>query len=1238
MEKKSIKFVIWLNLFIIVMSLTLISGSSYARAEEVTSGKCGTNLTWELNGGVLTISGTGDLYSNPWYDLRETIQEVIIEDGTTGIGNYVFSYSSNLRTVTMPDSVKFIAQNAFYQCSSLSSLSISKNVTSIGGAAFADCSSLTNVTIPDSVTNMGNAVFSGCSGLTSVTLSDRLTSMGERTFKDCSALTSIVLPDGLTSIEEDTFRNCSSLESVTIPDSVTSIGASAFYQCENLKSISIPANVTKIEGSTFSGCSSLVSVTLPEHMESIGRFAFCDCSSLTSIAIPEGVTSINTCTFVTCTSLSRVSFPETLTTIADLAFKDCNSLDHITLPGSLTVIQSEAFSGCSGLTSLIIPENVTEIGKKAFYKCSGLTDITIPDAVTAIGTDAFYECSKLESVKLPEGLTQIGDRTFEGCTKLSRMAIPNSVKSIGKFVFWEIGLDDVYFTGSKDEWDAIELGECNKALLHANIHYHSVGFTGSLNDEFSGSSIFSSAALGGYAKYRFYYNNSWFFNNSSGYQHDLAKMSMRVALAAFDKNWVDDSDRGKCIKGLMNKLGFDYTDSSIHYPNPEENSIGYAIGSRKITDENGDTASLIMVAVRGGGYQAEWAGNFNVGPGSGKHDGFSRAEIQVRNGLEEYLNDNADKLEDRMKVWICGYSRAAATSNLLAADLDNGAINGINKKNVYAFCFECPYSTGEAGTRSDQYDNINNIINPLDFVPKIPMSDFGFKRYGIDRILPSAQTLGWKDYTALKEKMASQYNALFRFNEEHSKLDPFPLNFRVRNFYEFVNKNVTLDTEALGQASTFDDFCRNVSDQVGSRDTYYMDYQRRVTDLIKAKYFGYGDPYPLINDFINTLVSLLPGVVAKHPVNSSQVVTYAGTHLLEYAHYPELCMSWLDALDGSSFKIDSDYSYRKAYINCPVNVSVYNNEDTLVARITDDKVEEIEGGLYAYIDDNDQKVVVMPGNEEYRVVVEATDEGNVSYAITEYDAATGECQKSEAFYDVAVENGDQLTAAVPATAEGSDYTLVKGEEKLSPDLNETGEITSWKVDISVSGNGEASGGGTFTTGQYCKLTAQADAGYEFQGWYKDDELISSEAKYRFRVEQNTNITAKFIRQEKENGKTDSGTDTNETQSGSSSKSGSAKLKKVLFKNTKKTLKFTKLRKKKKSYSVIKASSGGKVTAKYLKKGKISRKICKKYVSVSKRGKVTVKKGARKGIYKIKITVAAKKGYQKTSKIIYIKVR
>lgn len=95
---------------------------------------------------------------------------------------------------------------------------------------------------------------------------------------------------------------------------------------------------------------------------------------------------------------------------------------------------------------------------------------------------------------------------------------------------------------------------------------------------------------------------------------------------------------------------------------------------------------------------------------------------------------------------------------------------------------------------------------------------------------------------------------------------------------------------------------------------------------------------------------------------------------------------------------------------------------------------------------------------------------------------------------------------------------------------------------------------------------------------------------------------------------------------------------VFFKNTNKTLKYSKLKKKKQSYSVIKSGGVGRVSATYIKKGKISKIICKKYISVSKKGKVVVKKGAKKGTYKIKITVAQKNNYKKTSKIIYIKVR
>ena len=90
-------------------------------------------------------------------------------------------------------------------------------------------------------------------------------------------------------------------------------------------------------------------------------------------------------------------------------------------------------------------------------------------------------------------------------------------------------------------------------------------------------------------------------------------------------------------------------------------------------------------------------------------------------------------------------------------------------------------------------------------------------------------------------------------------------------------------------------------------------------------------------------------------------------------------------------------------------------------------------------------------------------------------------------------------------------------------------------------------------------------------------------------------------------------------------------KSVVFKNTSKTYKAKTLKKSKKTFSVIKSSGGGKVTYKVTKGSK-------KYVSVSSKGVVTMKKGAKKASYKVKVTVAAKGNYKKTSKTISIKVK
>ena len=198
-------------------------------------------VTWTLNNGTLTISGTGPMedytYDNmPWKGERDSITEVVIEDGVTSIG-----------------------ERAFERCSVLASVSIPDSVTDIGRWAFSECGSLTGVAIPNSVTYIENRTFYKCSSLANVTIPDSVTGIGEFALYECTSLTGVTIPNSVTSIGQSAFAY-SGLTSLIIPDSVTSIGKSAFYHCDSLSSVSIPDSVTSIEYGAFQGCGSLTDV------------------------------------------------------------------------------------------------------------------------------------------------------------------------------------------------------------------------------------------------------------------------------------------------------------------------------------------------------------------------------------------------------------------------------------------------------------------------------------------------------------------------------------------------------------------------------------------------------------------------------------------------------------------------------------------------------------------------------------------------------------------------------------------------------------------------------------------------------------------------------------------------------------------------------------------------------------------------------------------------------------------
>ena len=103
------------------------------------------NISWQydINSKTLYITGNGSMedytkpYEAPWGIYILEMQNLIVGDGVTSIGNYAFAGSSSLNNVTIADSVSKLGSGSFSETQSLTELTLSSNITSIGDASFA---------------------------------------------------------------------------------------------------------------------------------------------------------------------------------------------------------------------------------------------------------------------------------------------------------------------------------------------------------------------------------------------------------------------------------------------------------------------------------------------------------------------------------------------------------------------------------------------------------------------------------------------------------------------------------------------------------------------------------------------------------------------------------------------------------------------------------------------------------------------------------------------------------------------------------------------------------------------------------------------------------------------------------------------------------------------------------------------------------------------------------------------
>ena len=151
-----------------------------------TLGESSDEITWDLTDeGTLVIRGSGamDDYTDktqmPWYECRDQIQSVVIEDGITSIGSYAF-YGLAITSVEIPESVTAIGDYAFKNASALANVVLPAGLTALGDSAFYGIGAA-YLTIPESVTSMGAWCFARAK-MTELVFEGDAPSIGEGAF------------------------------------------------------------------------------------------------------------------------------------------------------------------------------------------------------------------------------------------------------------------------------------------------------------------------------------------------------------------------------------------------------------------------------------------------------------------------------------------------------------------------------------------------------------------------------------------------------------------------------------------------------------------------------------------------------------------------------------------------------------------------------------------------------------------------------------------------------------------------------------------------------------------------------------------------------------------------------------------------------------------------------------------------------------------------------------------------
>ncbi len=486
-------------------------------AKIVDSGTCGENLTWVLDStGTLVISGEGwmDDYITwedpenvpPWEDLKDSIRNVILEEGVHSIGICAFSSCGKMESIELPDSLQIIKCLAFCSDYGLTSVTLPDGIY-LEDDAFLDCQNLTEVNLKGWVSGIDGNPFRETQWLRDQIEINPVVSLDNIVFDGHSASDYVYIPDETREITSGAFEENENITSVRLPEGLQGLGYNVFHNCTNLTDLNFPAFMSEyaLDENEFDGCPSLTITCYKgtggeRYVKNRGinykllKKSVIDCGKcgdrLTWSLDSDGTMTVsgtgemydyaewedpaNVEPWKNYKSgIKKLILKEDVESIGMSAFDNCQRLETAEFPDSLKRIGNDAFIGDCGLTSITLPEDIW-VDYEAFCDCANLGEIVFKGSINRISGRAFEFTTWLQCRREEDPFVIIDDILVDGQTLDGDIVIPDGVRRIMQDAFHYAEITSVELPDSVREIHDWAFGNCmslNSVTIPASVHY-----------------------------------------------------------------------------------------------------------------------------------------------------------------------------------------------------------------------------------------------------------------------------------------------------------------------------------------------------------------------------------------------------------------------------------------------------------------------------------------------------------------------------------------------------------------------------------------------------------------------------------------------------------------------------------------------------------------------------------------------------------------------------------------------